>query len=125
MCIACPFDSFSAQAISIINGCRKKRLEDERLVANSRYVKYVREIQLRDFVSRIGRLSIGYFNLWRNGKNKIGELNHLELRGIRRFIDHSVYGCLERCLGIKLQVDLREENIIELPFEGRLVDVTM
>ena len=75
------------QAVNYLSIDRQKLLVDEGVSDTTKVISLIRDIKLSSLVSATGRQSLTYFQLRRQGKIKIKDLNAAELRSIERFIN--------------------------------------
>ena len=76
-----------SRGIELLARDRQALWEEQRLYSNRIFVKSIKDLKLSDIVSRNGKNSIAYFNIRRNRKTKIAELNALEIGSLSPFVN--------------------------------------
>ena len=77
------------EGLNLVSKARLMKLATLENIQNRNYVLLVKNIKLKDIVSRTG--SLNYLNLLMNNKTRIGHLSSVEFAGLRNFIDRTLY----------------------------------
>ena len=74
------------QAVNYLSIDRRRLLVDDRASDTAKVISLIRDIRINSLVSAVGRQSLILFQLRRQGKIKLKDLNQAELRSIERFV---------------------------------------
>ena len=91
----------SKEAIRLLKEIRLSHVGLERLTSNRTYIELIKTMKLVNIVNRLGRSSVPYFNLKRQNKSSVGDLDPTALNSIRTFIKPSLYAELSRVVNLR------------------------
>jgi len=120
MRIAC--ERFSVEGIKNLCELRKRILRDESFLGTTNAIKLIRDINLGNVVSRLGRGSLNYFSLRTRGKTKLGHLTRLELLRLIRHIDREIFPQLEKAISIQVDQNVNGLELL-IPYKSCLADI--
>jgi hypothetical protein len=90
------------RGVGLLSKDQKSLLERDVDMGNRQYVGFLKDIYLNKIVSAIGKISLSYTMLWRQGKRRVGDLNERELSLLRPFIDRNLIEKLTRISRINI-----------------------
>ena len=107
-------ERLSYEGIRLLKELRQNLIGDDRLQSNRTYVAFLRNSKIENAVSRIGKNSIAYFNVRRQGHTKFGELSTSLLNSLKPFIDRNFFTELKKA--ILINIDHQPVQNWPLPF---------
>ena len=79
-------DEVITRGLELLKLDRTTLFGNDALLRDRTFIWYLRELKLKRILSEAGKASLIFYNLRRQGKDKLGQLNHNELRSLTRFV---------------------------------------
>ena len=89
-------ERMSYEGIRLLKELRLNLIGDDRLQSDRTHIAHLRNTRIENVVSRIGKNSIAYFTIRRQGHTKFGELSTNSLNSLEPFIDRNFFSELKK-----------------------------
>ena len=92
----------TCKALEILKADRDRLWQIPELNNDAKLISTIRQLDLRSIVSRTGRTSITFFNLWTRGRRKVKDLTNDDLKRLEVFVDRNKIIKVSQAVSIRI-----------------------